>query len=285
MAKIMLQGTSSSVGKSMMTLALCRIFTNMGLRVAPFKAQNMSSKFYKLENGDVISTAQLLQAKGAKIEPNVKMNPILLVPKTDMGSEVFVEGKSVGTMQAREYFKYKSKLFPVVREAFESLEKENDLVVIEGAGSAAEINLKENDLVNMGMAEIADSDVIIVSDIDRGGVFASLYGTVMLLESDERRRIKGFIINKFRGDKALLEPGIEMIEQMTGIKVLGVIPYAHLEIPDEDSLLDYKKECNDSEQSGELLDKEIERFSQIVLDNIDIKAVCEIAGIKNEYDI
>lgn len=282
MAKIMIQGTTSSAGKSMLVTALCRIFSNAGYRVVPFKSQNMSSRFYALEGGKKMSTAQALQAMAARVAPDVKMNPVLLIPNSDMGSEVIVNGESRGHMKARAYFQYKNSLRPEINRIFSELERNNEIVVIEGAGSPAEINLKENDIVNMGMAKMADSKVFLVADIDRGGVFASLYGTYMLLEEEERRRIKGFIINKFRGDKTLLTPGIKMIEDMTGVPVVGVIPYIHIELADEDSLVDYHKKCNTENQTVEEMERELERLADVVAASLDLNAVYLAMGLKNE---
>lgn len=273
MANIMIQGTTSSAGKSMMCTALCRIFKQDGYSVYPFKSQNMSSKYYLTENGEKISTAQTLQAFAAGVKPSPDMNPILLVPKTDMGSMVVIKGKDMEHMEAREYFKYKNTLRPMIIDIYEAIEDENDIVVIEGAGSPAEINLKQNDIVNMGMAKMADADVLLVADIDRGGVFASFYGTVMLLEPDERKRIKGLIINKFRGDKTLLDPGIKMIEDLLDIPVVGTIPFTHLELPDEDSLQDYKKECNEIYQSNSDMESELDRLADVVRKNMDVDYV------------
>lgn len=281
MSRIMVQGTTSSAGKSMLTLALCRIFYNMGYKVAPFKSQNMSRNSYALKNGKIMSTAQTIQAIGAKVEPAVEMNPILLVPSTDTGSDVYFNGEYLQSMQAREYFKYKTKLIPKIEQIYKNLESNNDIVIIEGAGSPAEINLKQNDLVNMGMAKIASSDVILVADIDRGGVFASLYGTVALLDEDEKSRIKGFVINKFRGDESLLQSGIETIEKLTNIPVIGVIPFVHLEIPDEDSLVEYEKKCNSDLLNFEELDSEINKLSEIVSKHLDLNKICEIIGVEN----
>lgn len=273
MANIMIQGTTSSAGKSMMCTALCRIFKQDGYSVYPFKSQNMSSKYYLTEKGEKISTAQTLQAFAAGVKPSPDMNPILLVPKTDMGSMVVIKGKDLEHMEAREYFKYKNTLRPMIIDTYKGIEDKNDIVVIEGAGSPAEINLKQNDIVNMGMAEMADADVLLVADIDRGGVFASFYGTVMLLEPHERKRIKGLIINKFRGDKTLLDPGIKMIEDLLDIPVVGTIPFTHLELPDEDSLQDYKKECNEIYQSNSDMESELDRLADVVRENMDMDYV------------
>lgn len=239
MAKvIMVQGTMSGVGKSFLVAGLCRIFKQDGLRVAPFKSQNMALNSYITEDGLEMGRAQVMQAEAAGIKPDVCMNPILLKPTDSVGSQVIVNGEVIGNMKAREYFEYKTKLIPDIKKAFHKLESMAEVIVIEGAGSPAEINLKDNDIVNMGMAEIVDAPVLLVADIDRGGVFAQLLGTVMLLEDSERDRIKGLIINKFRGDKTILDPGITMIEERSGISVTGVLPYMDVRLEDEDSLSD-----------------------------------------------
>lgn len=279
MANIMIQGTTSSAGKSMICTGLCRIFKQDGYKVYPFKSQNMSSKYYLSEEGYKISTAQAMQAYACGLEPDPGMNPILLVPKTDMGSMVVIEGKDSEHMEAQEYFKYKNKLKPMILESYKKIESENDIIVIEGAGSPAEINLKENDIVNMGMAEMADADVLIVADIDRGGVFASFYGTVMLLEPEERKRVKGLIINKFRGDKTILDPGIEMIEEILGIPVVGTIPYAELDFPEEDSLisLDGKEKNNsDINKISHNFEKELDKWGDILRANMDMEYIYKL---------
>ncbi len=270
MANIMIQGTTSSAGKSFICTGLCRIFKEDGFRVAPFKSQNMSSKYYETEEGYKMSTAQALQAKAAGIKPSPNMNPILLIPRSDKGSDVIIKGKLYKRMEALEYFHYKNGLKPMIRESYKQLEEEYHIVVLEGAGSPAEINLKENDIVNMGMAEMADAPVLLVADIDRGGVFASLYGTVMLLEEGERKRIKGLIINKFRGDKRLLDPGIEMIEELLNIPVVGTIPFTPLELLDEDSLVDYEKNCNLYPQREEEMEEEFNKLSKLLRENLDM---------------
>ena len=233
---IMLQGTGSSVGKSMLCAALCRIFKEDGLKVAPFKSQNMALNSFATKEGLEMGRAQVVQAQAAGVEPSVDMNPILLKPTSDRKSQVIALGRPIGNMTAMEYHKYKPNLRKLVKETYDRLEARNDVVVIEGAGSPAEINLKDGDLVNMWMAEAADAPVLLVGDIDRGGVFASLYGTVMLLEPEERARIKGMIVNKFRGDVAILEPGLRMIEEKVGIPVVGVVPWTDADIEDEDSV-------------------------------------------------
>ena len=237
MAKvIMVQGTMSNAGKSLIVAGLCRIFAQDGYRVVPFKSQNMALNSYITEDGLEMGRAQVMQAEAAGVKPSVLMNPILLKPTNDVGSQVIVKGEVLGNMRARDYFAYKKKLVPTICEAFSELEKQADIIVMEGAGSPAEINLKSDDIVNMGLAKLVDAPVLLVGDIDRGGVFAQLLGTLMLLEEDEKARVKGLIINKFRGDKTILDPGVEMLEERGGVKVAGVVPYMHLSIEDEDSL-------------------------------------------------
>lgn len=237
MAKvIMIQGTMSNAGKSFFVAGLCRIFRQDGYRVAPFKSQNMALNSFITEEGLEIGRAQAMQAEAAQIKPMACMNPILLKPTSHTGSQVIVNGEVVGNMSAKDYFVYKKQLIPDIINAFRKLEEYTDIIVIEGAGSPAEINLRENDIVNMGMAELVDAPVLLVGDIDRGGVFAQLLGTLMLLEKEEKKRVKGLIINKFRGDKSLLDSGIEMLEERADVPVLGVVPYMELSLEDEDSL-------------------------------------------------
>ena len=235
---IMIQGTMSNSGKSFLTAALCRIFMQDGYSSAPFKSQNMALNSYITYDGLEMGRAQAMQAQAAETEPSVLMNPILLKPTTDTGSQIILNGKPLGNMNAVEYFRRKKDFIPYIRNAYERLSSMYDITVIEGAGSPVEMNLKTDDIVNMGMAEIADSPVILVGDIDRGGVFAQLYGTVSLLTPDERKRVKGLIVNKFRGDKSLFDDGIKILENLCGIPVLGVIPYIKCDIEDEDSLSD-----------------------------------------------
>ncbi len=260
MANIMIQGTTSSAGKSFITTALCRIFKEDGYRVSPFKSQNMSSKYYKTKEGYKISISQALQARAAGTNPNPNMNPILLIPSSDKGSQVVIRGKDYKNMEAREYFTFKDSLKAIIREAYHSLEEDYDIIVLEGAGSPAEINLKEKDIVNMGMAKMVDAPVLLVADIDRGGVFASLYGTVMLLEEEERKRIKGLIINKFRGDKSLLDPGLEMIEELLNIPVVGTIPFTPLE-----GLEDIRE--------ADKVEEDLNKLSKLIRENLDMDYV------------
>ena len=237
MAKvIMVQGTMSNSGKSFLAAGLCRIFRQDGYRVAPFKSQNMALNSYITSEGLEMGRAQVMQAEAAGIRPMVCMNPILLKPTNNTGSQVIVNGRVLGNMAAREYFQYKTQLIPEIKKAFRQLEEVADIIVIEGAGSPAEINLKENDIVNMGMAAMVDAPVLLVGDIDRGGVFAQLLGTLMLLDEEEKDRVKGLIINKFRGDKSILDPGIKMLEEKGHVPVAGVVPYMDIALEDEDSL-------------------------------------------------
>lgn len=235
MAKpIMVQGTTSNAGKSFLAAALCRIFRQDGHTVAPFKSQNMALNSFITGEGLEMGRAQVMQAEAAGIAPSVKMNPILLKPTNDTGSQVIVNGEVRGTMSARDYFAMKKTLIPDILAAYESLSAGHEILVLEGAGSPAEINLKSDDIVNMGMAKLAKAPVLLCADIDRGGVFASLYGTVALLEPDERAMVKGLIINNFRGDKTILDPGVKMLEDLTGIPVVGVVPHMTVDLDDED---------------------------------------------------
>ncbi len=235
---IMIQGTMSNAGKSVVTAGLCRIFMQDGFLCAPFKSQNMALNSYITSDGLEMGRAQVMQAEAAGIEPSVLMNPVLLKPTGDMGSQVIVNGEVLGTMDAAAYFEFRPQLRSLIMAAYSELASLYDIIVIEGAGSPAEINLNKDDIVNMGMAEMAGAPVIIVADIDRGGVFASVYGTIALLKENERSRVRGIIINKFRGDLKILKPGLKMLEELTNVPVLGVIPYLSLDIDDEDSLSD-----------------------------------------------
>ena len=224
-AVIMVQGTASHAGKSVLVAALCRIFARRGLRVAPFKAQNMALNSYVTPDGGELGRAQAYQAAAAGVEPQVDMNPVLLKPNSQTGCQVIVLGRPVANMSVREYHAYQATAWPIVTRALDRLCAHSDLVVIEGAGSPAEINLREQDIVNMRVARYAECPVLLVGDIDRGGVFASLVGTTLLVSAEERALIKAFIINKFRGDASLLDSGIDFLHNYTGIPTLGVIPY------------------------------------------------------------
>ncbi len=234
---LMVQGTASSVGKSLLVTALCRMFQREGVRVAPFKSQNMALNSYVTPDGHEIGRAQAVQAEAARVAPNVDMNPILLKPEGESRSQVVVLGKPIGSMSAREYQDYKPALRVIVAESLGRLRESYDLVVIEGAGSPAEINLKARDIVNMHVARVADAPVLLVGDIDRGGVFAAFVGTMELLEPDERARVAAFVVNKFRGDVALLTPGLDFLTKRTGVPTLGVVPHVpRLRVADEDSI-------------------------------------------------
>ena len=277
MAKaIMVQGTMSNAGKSLLVCALCRIFKQDGYTCAPFKSQNMALNSYITEEGLEMGRAQVMQAAG--IRPSVLMNPILLKPTSDMGSQVIVNGRAIGNQKAMDYFKHKKELIPDILKAYHTLEQQYDIIVIEGAGSPAEINLKENDIVNMGMAKMAKAPVLLVGDIDRGGVFAQLLGTLMLLEPDEKAIIKGLVINKFRGDKAILNTGLTMLEERGDKPVVGVIPYVHCDIEDEDSL---SEKLEQTRQQG-MID-----IAVICLPHIsnftDFDVFCQYEGINVRY--
>ena len=235
---IMVQGTMSGAGKSLLVAGLCRIFAQDGYRVAPFKSQNMALNSAITADGAEMGRAQVVQAEAAGIAPEVSMNPILLKPTNDTGSQVIVNGHARQTMSARDYFAYKHNLVPDIMSAYNDLASRFDIIAIEGAGSPAEVNLKDDDIVNMGMAKMAKSPVLLVGDIDRGGVFAQLLGTLMLLEEDERAMVKGLVVNKFRGDKTILDPGLDILRERSGIPVAGVVPYTVLDIDDEDSMSD-----------------------------------------------
>jgi len=235
---IMILGTGSSVGKSVITAGILRVLKQDGYKVAPFKSQNMALNSFITKKGNEMGRAQVVQAEAAMIEPDVRMNPILLKPSADKMAQVIIEGKVFKNMTAMEYEVFKPELKEKIRKIYEELSSENDIVVIEGAGSPAEINLRKNDIVNMGMAEISNSPVLIVGDIDKGGVFASLYGTYELLREEEKKRVKGVIINKFRGDVEILKPGLKQLEDLIHVPVLGVMPYFDIQIEDEDSVSD-----------------------------------------------
>ena len=279
MAKaIMVQGTMSNAGKSLLAAGLCRIFRQDGYRVAPFKSQNMALNSFITKEGLEMGRAQVMQAEAAGIAPSVLMNPILLKPTNDTGSQVIVNGEVLGNMSARDYFKYKKKLVPDIMKAYNALAAENDIIVIEGAGSPAEINLKSDDIVNMGMAKMAGAPVLLVGDIDRGGVFAQLIGTVMLLEEDEKKMVKGLIINKFRGDKTILDPGVEMLEERSGIPVVGVAPYLNIQVEDEDSLT----ERFETKRTVDLIDIAVIRVPRIS-NFTDFNPLESIPGVSLRY--
>ena len=226
---LMFQGTASDAGKSWVAAGACRYLANQGLKVAPFKAQNMALNSFITTQGAEMGRAQVFQAEAAKVSPDVRMNPVLLKPSSDQDSQVIVLGKVIADMSATKYYEYKVKLKNSILSAYNSLAQENDVMILEGAGSPAEINLNDHDIVNMGMAQMAQAPVILVADIDKGGVFASIYGTIKLLPLADQKRIKGIIINKFRGDKNLLTSGNQMIEKLTGVPVIGVLPMSNID--------------------------------------------------------
>ncbi len=236
MPVLMVQGTASGVGKSTLVAALCRIFRQDGRRVAPFKAQNMANNAHVCRDGGEIGRSTAVQARACGIEPTVDMNPVLLKPSTDTGAQVIVLGRPVKTMGAQEYQAYKPTLLSLLRGCLFRLQRDYEIVVIEGAGSPAEVNLRESDIVNMRTAEIADAPVLLVGDIDVGGVFAQIVGTMHLLLPAERERVRGFIINKFRGDLEILRPGLDFLERETARPVLGVVPHCRIRIPEEDAV-------------------------------------------------
>lgn len=234
---LMFQGTSSSVGKSVLATAFCRIFYQEGFKVAPFKAQNMASNSYITKNGEEMGTAQVVQSQAAGLEPDVRMNPIFLKPTGHTGSEVIIMGESQGNLSAMKYHgDYQKRTWPTVEKALYELLEENEILIIEGAGSPAEVNLKANDIVNMRVAKEINAPVILIADIDRGGALAAVVGTLELLDPDERELVKGIIFNKFRGDVKLLQPALDFIEEKTGIPVVGVVPYCQFNVPEEDSV-------------------------------------------------
>ena len=288
MAKsIMIQGTMSNVGKSALAAGLCRVLKQDGYKVAPFKSQNMALNSFITKEGLEMGRAQVMQAEAAGIEPEAIMNPILLKPTNDTGSQVIINGKPIGVMAAREYYRHKKEYIPAIMDAYHELEKKYDIIVIEGAGRPAEINLKKDDIVNMGLAKMVDAPVLLVGDIDRGGVFAQLVGTVELLEKEERARIKGLIINKFRGDKSILDPGIEMLEERVGIPVVGVTPYLHIEVEDEDSLTE--RFCGNQEVAAiDLAVIRLPRISNFTdfnpfesMEGVSLRYVTSVSELKN----
>ncbi len=276
---IMIQGTGSGVGKSLIVTALCRILSHEGYKVAPFKAQNMALNSFVTRDGKEMARAQVVQAEAAGILPRVEMNPILLKPNSDTGSQVVIMGKAIGNMTAQEYFYHREVFKDVIKRAYQALSKDYEIIIIEGAGSPAEINLKDKDLVNMNMAEIASSPVILVTDVDRGGAFAWIIGTMELLTEIERTRVCGFIFNKFRGDPALIKPGLEMLETRMGLPVLGLVPFLpSLRLDDEDSAC-----LRDFQSNGEVeLDIAVIRLPRIS-NFSDFNALEREHGVKVRY--
>jgi adenosylcobyric acid synthase len=270
----MIQGTSSGAGKTTLVAALCRIFSNAGYNVAPFKSQNMSNFSYK-GKGFEISRAQAVQAVAARTEITPDMNPILLKPRGDYWSSVFLKGKYYKKLHANEYYKkfVLSKGLELVSKSLHTLQKNYDLVILEGAGSPAEINLEKFDIANMGIAKKTSIPVILITDIDRGGSFASIVGTLQLLDKKYQKLVKGFVFNKFRGDLNLLKPGFRKLKQITGKPVFGTIPMAKFSLPEEDSLGVKPKEMAWNKKNLKNIDSEIEKLSKLVKLNLNIKAI------------
>lgn len=285
---IMVVGTSSGAGKSITVTALCHIFNEDGYKVAPFKSQNMALNSFITKDGKEMGRAQVVQAFAAGIEPKAYMNPILLKPTTQKKIQVIVNGKSIGNMGGIEYGNFKVNLKKEIMNSYNYIKENFDISVIEGAGSPVEINIKEEDIANMGMAEMADAPVILVADIDKGGVFASIYGTIMLMKESERKRVKGVIINKFRGDINILKKGLKEIESLTGVPIIGVMPYSRIDIEEEDSVTERFKN-SDSENKGINVGviklKHISNFTDIdalsIAKDVNIKYVISATELKN----
>ncbi|MBP0987545.1 MAG: cobyric acid synthase, partial [Oscillospiraceae bacterium] len=275
---IMIQGTMSGVGKSLLTAALCRIFRQDGYRAAPFKSQNMALNSYITPDGLEIGRAQALQAEAAGIEPSALMNPILLKPTTDIGSQVIVNGKVRGNMRAAEYFRRKKEFLPDIRSAYERLSAQYDIIAVEGAGSPVELNLKQDDIVNMGLAQMLRIPVLLVGDIDCGGVFAQLLGTFSLLEPEEQAFVKGLIVNRFRGDRRLFTDGISILEQKSGLPVLGVVPFFRHDLEDEDSLSHRLEKT----QNNGIIDIAVIRFPKIS-NFSDFDVFSQYSGVSVRY--
>ena len=270
----MIQGTSSSAGKTTLVTALCRIFTEKGFSVAPFKAQNMSNYAYKGKKFE-ISRAQAVQALASRIEISPDLNPILLKPLGDYRSSVFLRGKFYKKMHADDYYKkfiQKNGMKTVLR-SFNTLEKNHDLIIIEGAGSTDEINLTKYDIANMKLAEKTKSPVILITDIERGGSFGSIVGTMSLLEKKHQRMVKGFVFNKFRGDLDILKPGFRKLKQNTGKPVFGTIPLTKFLLPEEDSITSNSKQLALNKQNLKKIDSEIEKLSKVVKSSLNIRAI------------
>ncbi len=274
MKSLMIQGTSSGAGKTTLVTALCRIFSNKGISVAPFKSQNMSNFSYK-GDGFEISRAQAIQALGARCEIIPDLNPIMLKPLGAFQSHVYLNGKKFKKMHAKEYYQkfVRTKGLKIAEKSLKKLQENYDLVILEGAGSPAEINLDKFDIANMKMAEKAKSPVLLISDIDRGGSFASIVGTLELLDKKYQKLVKGFVINKFRGDPKILEPGFRKIKEKTKKPVFGVIPMLNLDLPEEDSLNAKPKNLVWNKKNLDKIDQEIDKLSKLVNSNLNIKEI------------
>jgi adenosylcobyric acid synthase len=274
----MVQGTSSGAGKSTIVAGLCRIFSDEGYSVAPFKSQNMSSNLYTTKDGLKMARAQAIQAVAARKEPDSRINPILLKPLGDYRSEVMLNGRFYAEMHAREYYEKfaLARGLPLALSSLDGLRKENDIIVIEGAGSPAEINIARYDIANMLLAENVRSPVIIVADIERGGCFASIAGTMQLLKPKHRALVRGFLINKFRGDPALLEPAIKETQKLTKKRILGVVPKIAFDLPEEDSLVGGRGSRDIPEEAWSW---QIDLLAKAIRENVDLEQLKEVAGL------
>ena len=276
---IMIQGTTSGAGKSTIVIGLCRLFSDRGYNVAPFKAQNMSSNFFTTSSGSKMALVQAIQAVAARKEPDPRMNPILLKPLGEHRSTVFLNGRFYSEMYAKEY--YEKFVIPqsltMVLKALDSLRSENDIIVIEGAGSPSEINITKYDIANMLLAQEVGAPVIIVADIERGGCFASIVGTVQLLKPTHRAMVKGFLINKFRGDITLIAPAIKEVQKMTKKRILGIIPKIEFNLPEEDSLVG--SVAGKAEVPREAWNWQIDLIAKAIKENIDMERMSKVVGL------
>jgi len=274
MKSLMIQGTSSGSGKTTLVTSLCRIFSDKGFSVAPFKSQNMSNYAYKANDFE-ISRAQAIQAIAARCEITSDLNPILLKPLGNYYSDVYLNGKLFKKMHASEYYKkfVTTKGLTIATKSFKHLQKNHDLIILEGAGSPAEINLQKFDIANMKMAEISNSSVLLISDIDRGGSFASIVGTMALLEKKYQKLVKGYVINKFRGDINILKPGFKKIKEITNRPVIGTIPMINLDLPEEDSLNVNAKNLTWNKKNLVIIENEIDKLSKLIKPNLNIAEI------------
>ncbi len=282
----MIQGTSSGAGKSTLVTGLCRVLKQAGYSVAPFKAQNLSSNAHVFEDGMEMARSQAIAAYACGISPKTDMNPVLLKPTDIGGSEVILNGKSIGYLKDFEYKRLKKRLAENIFEAYNRLVHQYDIVVVEGAGSPVELNIKQEDVVNMGFARKAKCPVLLVSDISRGGIFASIYGTIMLLDEEERELVKGIVVNKFRGKTEYFKSGVDILEELTQKPIMGILPYTSIEIEDEDSLVDGKmktekditEKLNGEMSYAEYIEIQFDKLANVVRQNIDITQILKILG-------
>ncbi|MDO5734738.1 MAG: cobyric acid synthase [Eubacteriales bacterium] len=284
---LMIVGTSSDAGKSFIAAALCRYFTKAGLKVAPFKAQNMSRNAYQFPDGRQISKVQANQALACGVKAQLEMNPILLKPTADRQSELIVMGESKGLYKASEYFNNKEAFWPVVESAYQKLAMQHELIIVEGAGSPAEINLLENDFVNLGLAKRLGIPAILVGDIERGGVFAAVYGTYKILAEDLQKQLKAYLINRFRGDLKILEPGIDLLAEKLELPCLGVVPYCSAYLEPEDSLsaaesqipAELKNKNLSPEDIRDFYSRELDRAADAVVSALNMEELKKIIGL------